>query len=402
MDANNNKPKSSNLFNGDCKRTRISHVTIMDLPTVIMVEILSRLPIKQVFKCKTVCKLWYHLLTSEVLSFNTNFPCMLLSDDYYSTTWLLELKADYDYYSLPDNRPIRLSSKFHLPRLKAPIHIIDSCNGFICLLTGSANNKNHSIYINNPLLGEYFKLKLPEWKKGTCRTDYKFCFSEASGKYKVLRLVFSIASMPKVSELEVYTLGVDEKWRNLGQVNLGPKPVWESFGNINVNGAIHWLGNSPGTTSIHSFNVGTEEVKSLPVPRDVGTDPLHWMLTELGNCLYLADTCYNGYVDIWWMKEYGIAQSWTKDRILTDSIPFNIHYSNLRPIIIWKDGEILMQRCCGTELASYNPEEKKFRKVNVYGSGNAATRYIPSFYSLKTVMGKTFQVSNLYPKTKIV
>ncbi|KAK4354497.1 hypothetical protein RND71_026691 [Anisodus tanguticus] len=50
-----------------------------------------------------------------------------------------------------------------------------------------------------------------------------------------------------------------------------------------------------------------------------------------------------------------------------------------------------MQSDHGTQLVSYNPKKKKFRKFNVYRSGSAVTRYIPSFYSLKTVMGESFQ-----------
>lgn len=66
--------------------------------------------------------------------------------------------------------------------------LIGSCNGFICLLHGSIHDENHSIYISNPLLAEYFKLKLPEWEKSICRVVYGFFFSDAFGRYKVLRL----------------------------------------------------------------------------------------------------------------------------------------------------------------------------------------------------------------------
>ncbi|KAM3328272.1 hypothetical protein P3S68_032964 [Capsicum galapagoense] len=101
------------------------------------------------------------------------------------------------------------------------------------------------------------------------------------------------------------------------------------------------------------------------------------------------------------MKEYGIAESWTKNLILKDGIQLDIRDDRFIPILIWKDGEILIQRDRGTQLVSYNPKEKKFKKVKVY-NGFGATGYIPSFYSLKTVMGDSFQVSNVYPKTEIV
>ncbi|XP_070043180.1 F-box protein At3g07870-like [Nicotiana tomentosiformis] len=340
----------------DCKRRRAYEVTIMDLPTAIMVEILSRLPIKPIFHAK-----------SHVSNKITYFPCILFSVNCLKAS-ILELKAGYDYYSLPRNRHVMLSPKFHLPPPKPNIgglyepalEKIGSCNWFICMLDGDKYDENHSIYISNPLLGEYFKVRLPKYEKRVRHVAYAFCFSEGSRQYKVLRSV--VRSRPKVSELEVYTLGVDEKWRNAGKA---PYPLCGSFRlSANVNGALHWLDDerTKKSASIYSFNIATEE-----------------------------------------MKEYGIAESWIKDRILMDSILPGIPRSNFIPIIIWKDGEILMQSEYAAQLVSYNPKEKKFRKVNVYGNGSAATRYIPSFFSLKTIVGDSFQVSNVYPKkTEIV
>ncbi|KAH0671144.1 hypothetical protein KY289_025637 [Solanum tuberosum] len=262
---------------------------------------------------------------------------------------------------------------------------------------------DHSVCISNPLLGEYFKVKLPEREKRICHIYYGFCYSEASGQYKVLRLVNrKFRGRPDVSELEVYTLGVDEKnWRNVGKA---PKPVQGTLSDANVNGTIHWLDgeNLPKRVSIYSFNIATEEVKSLPAPSGLKSPSLHLMLVELGNCLCLSISRSFHYMDIWWMKEYGIAGSWTRDRISV-TLPGIAGRHILIPIIIWKDGEILMQSKRGTHLVSYNPKEEMLRKVvNVYGSGTEATRYIPSFYSLKTVMGDNFQVSNAYRKTQIV
>ncbi|XP_060212276.1 F-box protein At3g07870-like [Lycium barbarum] len=322
MDDKNHKHKSSKPSKNDCKRIRsINEITIMDLPRVIVVEIL----------------------------------------------------------------------KF----------LIGSCNGFICLLDGSTYDENHSVYINNPLLGEYFKLKLPEWDKSFYRVAYAFCFSEASGQYKVLRFVVrKFWGGPELSELEVYTLGVDKKWRNVGEVPYPVwDPIWDRFDKVYVSGALHWM-DVGKNDSIYSFDIGTEKLKSLPAPPGLKTPLWRLKLVELGNCLCLIDYICRKRVDIWRMKEYGIAESWTKDSILVDSLsPGTVKY-NFEAILIWKNGEMSIRR--GTKLASYNPKEKKFRKVNVYGNVNAATRYIPSFYSLKTAMGDNFPVSNVYLKTQII
>lgn len=339
--ANMDEPESSKLFKSDCKRKKsMNEVTIMDLP---MVEILSRLPIKPIFRCKTVCKLWYHLLTNDPLFLNMyqtrspNFPCILLYtrgvDGQYNPS-LLELKADYDYYSCPLNRPILLSPKFHLPPLKSPVFVVGSCNGFICLLKGLRYEENHYVYINNPLLGEYVKIKLPKRKKSVSSVAYGFCFSEASGQYKVLRAVVrKFGNRAEVSELEVYTLGVDEKWRNVGQA---PCSVSNDLGNVNVSGALHWMDHGE-TISIYSFDIGTEKLKSLPPPSPgLGNQSFCLTLAELGNCLYLIDYIHRGRVDIWWMKEYGIAESWTKDSISVDSFPGVVLYS-CQAILIWRN-----------------------------------------------------------------
>ncbi|KAH0643439.1 hypothetical protein KY289_034413 [Solanum tuberosum] len=331
-----------------CEGRRVSHVTgIMDLPWVITTRSL-------------------------------NFPCVLLLDS-QSNPSLLELKEEYDYYVRHCHRPIQLTPKFHFP--PGRVFLVGSCNGFICLLNGSTYIEKHFVYISNPLLGEYFEVKLPEWEISFCHVAYGFCFSKVSRDYKVLRLV--VRKVNKVSELEVYTLGVGEKWRNVGEILC---PVWYNFGEVNINGALHWMDNEK-YDSIYSFDIEKEKVKSLPAPPGLEAPCSSLRLAELGNYLCLTDYMnrFSANINIWSMKEYGIAESWTKDSILVDSIPRGMVNYHFEPIFIYKDGEILIQSL--TKLASDNSEMKTFRVVNVYGNVNVVTRYIPSFYSLKTIMG---------------
>ncbi|KAM3328218.1 F-box protein like [Capsicum galapagoense] len=418
MNGKKHEPKKNifyglmHFFKSDNKQKNnisehVQHFTIMDFPRVIMLEILSRLPIKSIFQCKIVCKLWYHLLTSDPLfvkmyqTRSHNIPCILLSNGDYSISSILELKAGYDYYSCRRNRPIVLSHKFHLPPGELPLRVVSSCNGLLCLVSGRIRDENHSIYINNPLLGEYFKLRLPEWKKSLCPLTYRFRFSESSEQYKVLRFAVIFGDIRDVVELEILTLGVDEKWRYVGIV---PRPVWFFYEKIYVNGAIHWMDceNPSSVVRINSFNIATEEAKTLPAPPGLENSTSSWTLAELGNCLCLIDIIAFDPFDIWWMKEYGIAESWIKDRIHGNGIPAAIRCVTLAPFIIWKDGKMLMQTDSdGIRLVSYSRKENKYRRVKVYGNGSARSIYIPTFYSLKTVMGDNFQVSYVYPKIEI-
>ncbi|KAG5586897.1 hypothetical protein H5410_047331 [Solanum commersonii] len=135
-----------------------------------------------------------------------------------------------------------------------------------------------------------------------------------------------------------------------------------------------------------------ESFSSAKINGGLKTSSFCLALVELGNCLCLCNTNNSQFVDIWWMKEYGIAKSWTKDHILKDTIQLNIHFDRFIPISTWKDVEIFMQRDCGIQVVSYNPKENKFTKVQTY-LGFAATSYIPRFYRLKTVIGEGLQVS---------
>ncbi|KAM3328270.1 hypothetical protein P3S68_032962 [Capsicum galapagoense] len=129
-----------------------------------------------------------------------------------------------------------------------------------------------------------------------------------------------------------------------------------------------------------------EEVKSLPTPPGLKSKSFGLTLVELGNCLcFSEDSSTSQYVDLWRMKEYGLAELWTKDRLLIDYTHLDPGYRKFTPILTWKDGEILIQGHQGTQLNSYNPKENKLRKVNVYGNGiaSALARYTSSFRSLK-------------------
>lgn len=222
------------------------------------------------------------------------------------------------------------------------------------MLNDSIFIEKHSVYICNPFLGKYFEIKLPEKEMSANQVTYGFCYSEVSREYKVLRLV--VREQIHISELKIYTLGVGEKWRNVGEV---PCPTRYNFCQVIVNGALHWIHNEDDDR-IYSFDIESEMIKSLPAPPGLETPLCALKILEVGNCLCLT---YNNIrrfakTDIQLMKEYGVAESWIKDTILVNSIPRNFRQCNLNPILIWKEGQILIQSY--RSLDSYRPESKRF------------------------------------------
>ncbi|WMV28626.1 hypothetical protein MTR67_022011 [Solanum verrucosum] len=243
-------------LNCDCKRGRINEVTMMDEigdslnqrkkmePELFDVPISvsdSRLSLNCDCRRRRINEVTImDLLAAIMVEILTKLPINMIF-------------RYYDYTSQRINRPIILDRNLHLPHPadlvsedKANLTLIGSCNGFICLLNGETHVVNRSVCISNPLLD--------------------------------------------VTELEVYTLGVDERnWRNVGKA---PKPVRGKLSNATVNGTTHWLDgeNFQNRASIYSFNIATEEVKSLLAPSGLKSPSLYSMLavTELGNCLCLS------------------------------------------------------------------------------------------------------------------
>ncbi|WMV57744.1 hypothetical protein MTR67_051129 [Solanum verrucosum] len=60
---------------------------------------------------------------------------------------------------------------------------------------------------------------------------------------------------------------------------------------------------------IYCFDIEAEKIKSLPAPLGLETPSSRLRLAELGNCLCLTDHIDKQHLNIWWMKEYGIAES---------------------------------------------------------------------------------------------
>ncbi|CAL5336327.1 unnamed protein product [Camellia sinensis] len=189
---------------------------IPELPTHIVFDILSRLPIKTLFNCRSVCKLWLSLISSD-----PQFAKLHLSRSHPSLLFK------------PINR-IREPKKLHLVDLQiAPythprINMLNSRNGLLCLCEPGTNDP---IYVCNPILG-----------------------LQTNGDY---------------NEAEIYMLG-EGLWRSIGKT---PCSVVNDSFDAFLNGALHWLPfgvNDPDF--IFCFDFGSEQFRVVPEPSEF--DPL--------------------------------------------------------------------------------------------------------------------------------
>lgn len=141
--------------------------TIPDLPTHIVFDILSRLPIKTLFNCRRVCKDWLSLISDPrfaELHLSRSQVCLLVTPitERYQTRKLNLVDLRIATYARPRESRIKLVPKINLPKdPKIAFNIVNSCDGFLCL---SEPVTDDPIYVCNPILGEY--ITLPKCSSG--------------------------------------------------------------------------------------------------------------------------------------------------------------------------------------------------------------------------------------------
>lgn len=372
--------------------------TVEDLPGAILIDILSRLPIKTIFHRRYVCKTWLSLLL------HPHFAKIHLTRA-PSTPSSLVLRSrisrgkgkpknlslvDREAADLCDrNARIKLNSA-HLDFLTSwDYKVENSCNGFIYLRDCRFE---FSFYILNPLTGEYITIPPPH-KKSNSISQLGFC--SKTNEYKLLR--FPTKSM---EQGEIYTLGT-ASWRST--VSLPCPCVRDKYSDGFLNGYFHWVGYDNSDVIIFSFDFTNETIQPVPPPVKVHPN-LNSVTYIMGTGVLDGSLCIFGRfsddLDIRIMREYGIQESWTKQF----SIPLEYAWMMTTfyvPVKLLSDGAILLLELYhwGSKLVSYNFGKMSFEDFKIHGTGSeysASFFHVPSFVSLRDIaMGENLEVLNV-------
>ncbi|EYU22876.1 hypothetical protein ABFS82_03G107600 [Erythranthe guttata] len=361
---------------------------LKNLPSEIVIEILSRLPLRTIGICRRVRKSWRDLI--QTLDFANFYLPRSVSglvtcfdfDSYHVFAFEDELDLED-----PDRNYDSLTS-FDCSGLGLSIcDLRGSVNGLLFMHPLSSISSDY--YICNPITREYIKFPyeqrlLEEDFKGT--VNYGFGVSNVSGQYKVVKIVHVRKSI-----CHVYTLGTG-KWRRIA---CGARLGRNDYSNgAFINGCLHWfLQDYESSGLISCFDLETETFSTFSHP------PLLWRrhspnLVALGDCLCICDNT-DDEIDFWVMKEYGNEKSWTKQFVIRKD--YGHCYGEqprgtVYPIKLFKDGHVLMtwQRDYSWfyDMFYYSNKTKitqKNRKLMTrVASPMQAMLYTPSFLSLKT------------------
>ncbi|KAH7544131.1 hypothetical protein JRO89_XS15G0113700 [Xanthoceras sorbifolium] len=362
--------------------------SMSELPLAILMDILSRLPIKTILECKCVCRTWFNLVSDPY------FAQMHLARAPVSILLLTNLQQRSTYsgdFLVPLLRSNRIGN-LSADRLS----LLTSCNGLLCL--HDLGYKKDEISVCNPFLREH--MVLPQVRsKRILRRIIGFGITQSTNQYKLIQILNSKnqAENSDKFQVEIFTLGTD-MWRNNGF--LPYQLIQPSYGAFS-HGALHWYAHSHDKkTLMCSFDLENEQFQPFPGPpiQDHGQcRPVNSISVGVsGDFLYLCDGFRESNIDIWVMKNYGEKGSWTKEFSVANPLVSklqrifgSIHILNYGLNMnmseqATEDAEILML-FGSEEVLAYKVRSKGVRKPRTFSiqSNYQAIPYTASLVSIK-------------------
>ncbi|KAM0029296.1 putative F-box domain-containing protein [Helianthus debilis subsp. tardiflorus] len=267
------------------------------LPKNLILDVLSRLPVKTIIHCKCVCKKWRDLVSDPYfvqIHLSRSRQCLMIQEGKTS-----DLPGNLEWVEIEHDNvdPVKTLDHDSFP--------VGSVNGLICC----CRPYDDSIHIFNPVLEEDVLLPKPESKIEGCMR-YGFGVS-MDGEYKViLRGRREPNYSPYEYEVRVYTLGTDQ-WRVLGQT-LDDLNLMECGPGVFLSSHVYWLGIYG---QIYDFDLTTETFDLFPSPPVREKFESKKMLGVLKGRLSRISWCSLG-LNLWVMK----GDSWYKEIAIIQEI----------------------------------------------------------------------------------
>lgn len=249
------------------------------LPKESVSNILSRLPLRSLARCKYVSKQWLAIIVDdpyfaknllEASLANVISPSLFFRNYDPGALFRNTVNADASFFLIDlcdeDRRVIPLDTPFRTYN-DYQLHVVGFCNGILCFGNWIDSVEVVPQYLCNPVLGEYLKLPFLLCDQPGVHTveAYGFGCDDRTGDYKVVSIFRKtryeprggekfgfkdidgypmVDDIPCPSECCVLTVGyggcrVDSKWRLVGWVPCLNVSVENS--GVLFNNRLHWL-----------------------------------------------------------------------------------------------------------------------------------------------------------------
>ncbi|XP_073146418.1 F-box protein At3g07870-like [Henckelia pumila] len=378
---------------------------LINLPSEIIINILSRLSIRAIISCKCACKQLLDLLSTPEFAtshLSLSTPGLLINQSgasgNLSQIFEFEDAFELEHHNLHYNPVLKFDPNLSGCVSDASSWIWGSVNGLLCL-QDYRSKLYDALYICNPITREYIALPwIDEIVEYPSIGEYGFGVSMTSGQYKVLRNVrrhsYDFEEGPcssfKKYECLVHTVGT-RSWRKIPDAPVGYSSIsFSLFLNGNLHGFLQDFLYSTNS-SIYCFDLEAESFKPFPPPPPSLDSPALGTLGILDDCLCFVDSSSQDadIIVIWVMKEYGVGKSWTKQFVIEEALGFaGLYCDSVYAMKVFKDGDILLNRNINS-LFYFSSKTKTCHKLEVViqdqnGCIEAIT-HNSSFLSLKSL-----------------
>ncbi|KAF2293538.1 hypothetical protein GH714_002551 [Hevea brasiliensis] len=251
------------------------------LPQELLAEVLSRLPVKSLLKCRCVSKTWYSLIAdpsfiAQHLKKTAARNSGLLFFSYSTRELVWPFKENVRYLLYPDESfPANPVEELDCPfkGVKLFVNIVGSCNGVFCLSDDVYGKYAEKAFLWNPSVRKIVNIPCPNFtftSYGPYIPSLGFGFDSTTDDYKLVRIVYSHFIFDEIRPfVEIYSLR-SRGWRKVKK-DLKYFITARSTSAF-LNGACHWVankrGNGPGVRDvIVSFSLGEEVFGEMEVKK---------------------------------------------------------------------------------------------------------------------------------------
>ncbi|XP_022756008.1 F-box/kelch-repeat protein At3g06240-like isoform X1 [Durio zibethinus] len=363
----------------------------IELPETVVMEILSKLPVRSLTRFRCVCKRWCssfqtsHFSTKHQHNNLKNNNLNLLLKRCHGNT-----HDDIHYFSAlstEKGQNFLVKENIHLPFFQncwfAPV-VSGPCNGLLCLHDAG------KVALWNPSTREFkilpqSSVQRPSSVDSTSFGCLGFGFDSKTDDYKVVRFVTNYFKeneeegfLPDWNhQVELYSLKNDS-WKEISVPEAHPygSPLFNNY----INGFYYWQATGDSDYRILSFDMANENFATLPLPKFGGSLAQYYLqLLDfnglLGAIVYPREGTEKSF-DLWVMNG-----SWTRQ--------FSIESVSgvERPLGFWKNGELFLEGS-NHELVLFDPATRELKNLGIHAYQNTM-QLIPYVESLVPINGRS-------------
>ncbi|KAL7590489.1 F-box protein At3g07870 [Lactuca sativa] len=385
-----------------------------ELPKDVIIDILSRVPIRYILRFKSVSKSWYALFknpkfitkhfenqatSSDVTALDASF---LFTPHKSSSPPTAAANRNVGLILSNSEKPIKIPIEIDIPFLSIskPLRVCGSCNGLICL---SILPIASIILLWNPATRVFKDLPVSPIDRpqaGPIKVVLGFAFDDVTNDYKVLRIVYY--GYP-LNQVEMYSLNTNT-WKEIKtRVQF---LIFESSCSVFLKGRFHWTAigfeEMHGKKLIVCFDFREEAFHYIMPPEfdfggwdaegeDSSMSKVSWTAVAFKDSLAVIGSAGNGSgkrFEVWVMKEYGVVSSWTKYR------SFELQTKVGRPLGCGLKGEFLLEKD-NNQLVLYDSDSQRIKNLGNHGVAywSDVFNYVGSLLPING--GKVAQRTNL-------